>query len=234
MSGGGGSKSDNTIHDTPEQRYAAQVAAEKWNFAQSTLAPLENEYMDRVEDMTSGDRMSYLRGRSNLNQQSQLSEGLGQIGQQMGLAGLDPSSGRFTSTQADLAGGMAQVGGEQAGRSQFEQQTQQIRGLQNITAIGTGQAGQAQVGLGRIADQSAVDARSDAVTSFNRKSANLQLLGALGGAASNFGLNTYKTNQANNQTVQNAMTGAGFDSGSQFQNGFGLSTGGLGGLKYGV
>lgn len=38
MSGGGGG--DNEIEDTPEQRYLAQVAAEKWNFAQDQLAPL--------------------------------------------------------------------------------------------------------------------------------------------------------------------------------------------------
>ena len=55
MSGGGGD-SDNTVKDTPEQRYAAQVAAEKWNFAQSNLAPLEDQYMANVEDMDSDAR----------------------------------------------------------------------------------------------------------------------------------------------------------------------------------
>lgn len=231
MSGGGGGKADNTIHDTPEQRYAAQVAAEKWNFAQSTLAPLENEYMDRVEDMTSPERMGYLRGRTNLTMQNQLGDGLNQVDQQMGLAGLDPSSGRWTATQADLAGGIAQVGGDQAGRSQFEQQTQQVRGLQNITAIGTGQAGQAQVGLGRIADQSASDARSDAYQSFNRKSANLQLLGSLGGAAASYGLNSFAGAGAGAAGGGAAATpGVGM---SSFANGYGLSMGSTAGLKYG-
>lgn len=231
MSGGGGGKADNTIHDTPEQRYAAQVAAEKWNFAQSTLAPLENEYMDRVEDMTSPERMGYLRGRTNLTMQNQLGDGLNQVDQQMGLAGLDPSSGRWTATQADLAGGIAQVGGDQAGRSQFEQQTQQVRGLQNITAIGTGQAGQAQVGLGRIADQSASDARSDAYQSFNRKSANLQLLGSLGGAAASYGLNSFAGAGAGAAGGgATATPGVGM---SSFANGYGLSMGTTAGLKYG-
>lgn len=225
---GGGSKGDNTIKDTPEQRYAAQVAAEKWNFAQSTLAPLENEYMARVEDMTSGDRMGYLRGRSNLNQQNQLSAGLDQIGQQMGLAGLDPSSGRFNATRADLAGGMAQVGGEQAGRSQFEQQTQQVRGLQNIAAIGTGQAGQAQAGLGRIAEQSAADARAQSVQSFNRKSANLQLLGGLGGAAASYGLNAFDGGAV--AAGAQSTPGMGL---SSFDNGYGLSSGAAAGLRFG-
>ena len=35
MSGGGG---DNEVKDTPEQKYLAKVAAEKWNFAQKELA----------------------------------------------------------------------------------------------------------------------------------------------------------------------------------------------------
>ncbi len=46
MSGGGGGSAD--IEDTPEQRHLAQVAAEKWNYAQQHLAPLENEYMQDV------------------------------------------------------------------------------------------------------------------------------------------------------------------------------------------
>ena len=67
MSGGGGG--DNTVKDTPEQRQLAQVAAEKWNFAQEKLAPLENAYMESVGDMTSDANMSYIAGRTLQSQQ---------------------------------------------------------------------------------------------------------------------------------------------------------------------
>nr|WP_298166493.1 hypothetical protein [uncultured Pseudomonas sp.] len=193
MSGGGGDKGDNTIKDTPEQRYAAKVAAEKWNFAQTTLAPLENEYMARVEDLDSKGRMSYLRGVTNQSSQAQLSQGLQVVGDQLGQAGINPNSGRYNGTLTDLTQESALQGGETMGRAQFQQEAEKIRGMQNIVAIGSGEAGQAQTGLSDIASQSAADARSAAANSYNRRSANLQLLGGIAGAATNFGLSKLGT-----------------------------------------
>lgn len=188
MSGGGGKGGDNTIKDTPEQRYAAQIAAEKWNYAQEVLAPLEDEYMGRVDQFDSKGRMSYLRGVTNQSSQAQLSKGLSDVGGQLGLAGLNPNSGRWSGTMTDFASESAQQGGETMGRAQFQQTTEKARGLQNVVAIGSGQAGQAQTGLSDIASQSAIDARHESSTSFNRRSANLQLLGGIAGAGANFAM----------------------------------------------
>jgi hypothetical protein len=188
MSGGGGGKSDNTVKDTPEQRYAAKVAAEKWNFAQETLAPLEDQYMANVEDMDSEGRMAYIRGRSNQSSMAGLSQGLRQVDQQLGQAGINPNSGRWQGTQSDLAERGAQQGGETMGRAQFQQSSEKIRGMQNIVAMGAGESAQAQAGLSDIASTSARDARGDASNSFNRRSANLQLLGAAAGAAASYGM----------------------------------------------
>jgi hypothetical protein len=207
MSGGGGD-SDNTIKDTPEQRFAAQVAAEKWNFAQSTLAPLENEYMARVEDMDSEGRKSYVRGVASQASQAQLGNGLAEVGMQLGQGGINPNSGRWNGTQADYAEGVAQAGGETMGRAQFQNASEQVRGLQNIVAIGSGQEGRAQVGLGQIAAQSASDARNDSANSFNRRSANLQLLGSLAGAATSYGLSKGAGGGFTGGSVDNAL-GAG-------------------------
>lgn len=189
MSGGGGS-SDNTIKDTPEQRHLAQVAAEKWNFAQERLAPLENQYMESVSQMTDDDRMSYIRGRTMQSQQQTTSQAFQQTGQQLQQGGIDPSSGRYQGAMSGVAMDGAEVGGETLGRAQFEQENQQIQGLQNIVAIGQGQAGQAQTGLAGLADQSASDARSAATNKFNRRSANLQLLGQVAGAGTAYGLDS--------------------------------------------
>lgn len=190
MSGGGGG-GDNDIKDTPEQRYAAEVAAEKWNFAQDQLAPLENEYMARVDDMDSSGRMSYIGGRVNqatMAQQSDLSQ---QAGQQMGLAGIDPSSGRWQGTMADATQAVASGGGDTLGRAQFEQGKQKVAGLQNIVAIGSGESTQAQAGLSDLASTAAADSRAKSVDSFNRKQANLQLLGSVAGAATSYGLQNF-------------------------------------------
>lgn len=180
MSGGGGG--DSKVKDTPEQRQLAQVAAEKWNYAQENLAPLENAYMESVGDMTSDANMSYIAGRTLQSQQQAVSDASEQAGMQLGQAGVDPSSGRFQTAMSDIALGGASAGGETLGRAQFEQENQQIQGLQNIVAIGQGESGQAQAGLSGVAAQSAQDAQQTAANRFNRKSANLQLLGQVAGA----------------------------------------------------
>lgn len=192
MSGGGG-EADNTIEDTPEQRYAAKVAAEKWNFAQEKLAPLENEYMARVGELDSAGRMSYLRGVTSQSSQAQLSQGLQGVSTQLNEAGINPNSGRYSGTLTDLTQESALQGGETMGRAQFQQASEKIKGMQNIVAIGSGQSGQAQAGLSDIASQSAADARQESSNSFNRRSANLQLLGGIAGAATNFGLSKLNT-----------------------------------------
>ncbi|WP_288365648.1 hypothetical protein [uncultured Marinobacter sp.] len=185
MSGDGG---DNTIKDTPEQKYLAQVAAEKWNFAQDKLAPLENRYMEQVEQMDSEANRSYIRGRTMQAQNQALSKTQQQMGLSMGKAGINPNSGRFMGETDNLGLDLAEAGGENLGRAQFEQDTQQIRGLQNITAIGQGQSGQAQAGLSRMAQESAADAIGDAQNAFNRRSANLQLVGTVAGAGTRYGM----------------------------------------------
>ncbi|MGP9826906.1 hypothetical protein ACT048_20750 [Ectopseudomonas khazarica] len=187
MSGGGGG-GDNDIKDTPEQRYAAQVAAEKWNFAQDQLAPLENEYMARVDGMDSARRMGYIAGRVNQSTMQQQAELGQQVGLQMGQAGIDPSSGRWLGSMADATQAVAAGGGDTLGRAQFEQSKQKVAGLQNIVAIGSGESTQAQAGLSDLASTAAADSRAKSIDTFNRKQANLQLLGAVGGAAANYGL----------------------------------------------
>ncbi|NWB55137.1 hypothetical protein [Pseudomonas sp. F8002] len=205
----GGSKTDNSIQDTPEQKYAAQVAAEKWNYAQERLAPVENAYMKRVDDMDSEGSMAYVRGKTNAGTQKALSSGMEQLNQGVTQQyGLNPNSGRFTSAQGDLATSVGTAGGDTMARAQFEQKSQKIAGLSNVAAIGQGQSSQAQAGLNTVASQAAQDAQGAAFTNFNRKSANLQLagtaLGAVAGGVS-YGLNNMAPARttAANSTVLN-------------------------------
>ena len=185
MSGGGG---DNKVKDTPEQKYLAQVAAEKWNFAQENLAPLENRYMEQVEQMDSEGRMSYIRGRTMQAQNQAQSGAMDEMELGLGQAGINPNSGRFQGEMEGLGLDLAESGGENLGRAQFEQDSQKVMGLQNITAIGQGQSGQAQAGLSQMAQESAADAIGDAQNAFNRRSANLQLVGTVAGAGTRYGM----------------------------------------------
>ncbi|WP_428398317.1 hypothetical protein [Marinobacter salarius] len=214
MSKGGG----NDIEDTPEQRYLAQVAAEKWNFAQEELAPLENKYMESVDDMDSESKMSYIRGRTMQAQTQAQSQAQNELSKGQGRAGINPNSGRAQGDQTGLALDIAEAGGENLGRAQFEQDNQKIMGLQNVTAIGQGQSGRAQAGLSRMAQESSNDAVSDAKQAFNRRSANLQLVGTVAGAGTRYGLENNWGLASANKPEQYGMN-ADFDTGN---NRFGL------------
>ena len=229
---GGGSKADNSVQDTPEQKYAAQVAAEKWNYAQERLAPVENAYMNRVDDMDSASSMAYVRGKSNAGTQQALASGLKQVDQGMAQQyGLNPNSGRSVGAQADLVASVGAAGGDTMARAQFEQKGQKIAGLSSVAAIGQGQSSQAQAGLNTVANQAAQDAQVASFTNFNRKSANLQLAGAAMGAAARgavYGLD----NMAEAKKAAAASTGATNSGFSSFNSGYGMSPNSLQGFKY--
>jgi hypothetical protein len=131
------------------------------------------------------------RGRAYCGQA--LASGLKQVDQGMAQQyGLNPNSGRSIGAQGDLAASVGAAGGDTMARAQFEQKGQKIAGLSSVAAIGQGQSSQAQAGLNTVANQAAQDAQAAAFSSFNRKSANLQLAGAAMGAVAGgvaYGLN---------------------------------------------
>lgn len=203
----GGSDGDTKITDTPEQRYMAQVAAEKWNFAQDNLAPLEQEYMKRVDDLDSSSRNSYLRGVTNQASMATLGNNTEKVTQQLGQAGINPNSGRFVGTQTQLVDQSASQGGETMGRAQFQQQMEKTKGLQNVVAVGSGKETMATNGLGDIARASSRDAMNDSRQAFSRNQSNLQLLGTLAGGATRVGLYGAENGWLGS-TVQNAYNGS--------------------------
>lgn len=184
MSGGG----DTGVKDTPEQRELAAIAAEKWNFAQENLAPLEDEYIRHVGQMDSAANKSYIRGRTMQAQNQAQSQAQEQLHDGLTGAGINPNSGRHAAETQGLGLDLGAAGGENLGRAEFEQDSQKIQGLQNITAIGQGQAGQAQAGLSRLSQESTSNAINSAQNAFNRRSANLQLVGNLAGAGARYGM----------------------------------------------
>lgn len=189
MSGGG----DNSVEETPEQRELARVAIEKWNFSQDTLAPLTDQYMAETDRMRSDSALAYQRGRSNETSQIQNAAAMNQINQTAQRMGLNPNSGKSMMMNVQGAASNADSSGDFMARSQNEQLNQHVIGLQNINAIGMGEASEAQSGIGNIAAVGAREQQSNAQNAFNRRSANYQLLGNIAGAATSYGLNSPST-----------------------------------------
>lgn len=187
MSGG---SPDTTIKDTPEQKALAKVAAEEWNYAQEVLAPLQDLYMEQVDDFNSEDRKDYVTGKANLGAQNAIGQGSSELVTNATANGLDLGSGKFKSALSDSVTDTAAIGGEVASRGLMDIEKGKAQGLQNVAAIGAGQETQAVAGLSDISSLSAQTARSDAYNAFNRNSANLQTLGTIAGAGANYYMNS--------------------------------------------
>lgn len=182
-------KSDNEIKDTQQQKDLAYVAAQGWNFSQKELAPLQDLYMDKVDSMADPSRKEFIAGRANLGQQAATGEAVDQVTTGAASRGLDLNSGKFKGALTDIATGAGSTGGQVAAQGKFEQDSQHIKGMQSIVDIGSGQQAQAVAGLSDIASVAGANARSDATNSFNRRSANLQTIGALAGAGTSYMMN---------------------------------------------
>ncbi|WP_067097973.1 hypothetical protein [Marinomonas atlantica] len=208
MSGGG----DNSIEETPEQKELARIAIEKWNFSQDTLAPLTDQYMAETDRMRSDPALAYQRGRSNETSQVQNANARNQLNQVTQQMGLNPNSGKAMMMNFQGAASNADAAGDFMARSQNEQLNQHVIGLQNINAIGMGESAEAQSGIGDIAQIGAQEQRSNAQNTFNRRSANYQLLGNIAGAATSYGMSAPSTSSIDTAAPisYNTPTASGF------------------------
>ncbi|MGB0662774.1 MAG: hypothetical protein ACPGMR_03185 [Pontibacterium sp.] len=174
------------VEESEEQRALAQVGAEQWNYAQETLVPLQDMYIEKVNQMDSQANKDFLEGKTNIGMQSGLASGFDQVVSGASGAGLDLSSGALKGGLVDSALGSAQVGGDTAARALTQQDELKVQGLQNVVAMGAGQETQAIAGLADSASLAQSTARQNATNSFNRRSANLQTLGTIAGAGTSY------------------------------------------------
>lgn len=181
--------SKNTIEDTPERRMLAKVGAEQWNYAQETLAPLQNQYMAEVDQLDSAERKQYITGFANTGMQN----AMGSVGSSAVTGatanGLDVGSGRVNGLMTDGYIDAAAASGDVAARALAEQDRQKVIGLQNVVAMGSGQQTQAVAGLSDISELSSSAARDSAQNAFNRRAANLQALGQIAGMGTSYYMN---------------------------------------------
>ena len=169
------------IEETAEEKELAQIAKEKWDFTQSTLNPLMDQYMAKTDAMVTDEAYGYTAGRVNEASQIRQSQDSQRVNDNLTQAGIDPGSGRSfqTNTQSEAVG--ASGAGDLGARAGMEQTNQYVKGNQTITAIGLGQSADAQAGLGEVASYATNEAINDGYTTFNRNSANMQLLGTAAG-----------------------------------------------------
>ena len=175
MSGGGST----TIKDTAAQKALASIAAQRFNLYQQYYVTIENEFI------------------VNAVQQPQYQASRKALETQAFARGMDPTSGQFQAAaglaQEAQARGMS-TGTTQALSGQLDRYYQ---GMQNIVAMGQGQAGQAIAGLGDVGELAQKTGIAAAQQAFQKGQGTATIFGTgLGaGAGLYFGNNTCRQQQ---------------------------------------
>ena len=186
MSGGGG---DNKIDETEQQRALADVAMRRWQDYQQNFRPFENDFMRDIDRLNSED--SYRRaanvGAAAVN--SEFSNAINQSAVRLGAAGINPQSGLFRGELDKLERQKAKVKADTMNQSQVSQQDRYAQGLQNVVAMGQGQAGEAMAGFGDIAGNANRYARNEARNDMSNRLDNQAAAGMGVGIGARYGLN---------------------------------------------
>ena len=175
--GGGGST---TIKDTKSQKALASIAAQRFNLYQQYYVPLENQYMSDVFSMASPSAFKGVEGYVTAIQQPEFQAARKNMQQQAFAVGADPTSGQYQARASQMQQAQAQGMGRGTAEALSGQVDRYYQGMQNIVAMGQGQAGTAMAGLGDVASLGLQ--RSKAIAQQNM-SGYQSSLGAIGAGA---------------------------------------------------
>lgn len=176
MSGGGSTK----IKDTKSQKALASIAAQRFNLYQQYYVPLENQYMSDVFAMRDPSAFESIEGFVTAIQQPEFQAARRNMQQQAFAMGADPTSGQYQARAAQMQQAQAQGMGRGTAEALSGQVDRYYQGMQNIVAMGQGQAGQAMAGLGDVGALGLERSKAIAQQSMDRFTSGL---GAAGTAA---------------------------------------------------
>ena len=186
MSGGGGSTE---IKDTVAQKKLAEIAARRFNLYQQYYVPLENQFIGEVLNLSNTGKFNDVAGVVSASIKPEFDNARKLVTNKLFSNNVDPSSGRFTSTMDNLTSVQGSSTGRGTAAGQSAQLDRYYQGLQNVVAMGTGQAGDSISGMGDIASFAGNVARGEARAGLTRSMANKEVAGTLLGA----GLGYYST-----------------------------------------
>ncbi len=178
-----------SVKETMEEKAFAEVAAQRFNFYKENFQPLEEKYMSDVEALDTDAARDFATGTAGSATSTAFDGARKQTSDALVSHGINPASGKYQSKMSGLADAQGMASTENQTMASNSVDDQYIGGLQNISAIGKGQATTAQAGLSDLADGAANKATSDAYNAFNKKAGTLNAVGSAVGLAS-YGLNS--------------------------------------------
>lgn len=176
------------VEETAAQKALAEVAMQQWQLYQNELKPYEDLFMNKVDDLKREEEFDKLAGTAALGTAQSFGEARQGLADGMAAAGVDPSSGKYQEAMKALEADQALSQTDTANRAQSSQQDRYVAGLKDVVSMGQGQKAEALAGYNSLASTSLNKAAMDAQSKFNNKQAVMGLVGAVGGAATAYGM----------------------------------------------
>jgi len=176
------------VEETAAQKALAEVAMQQWQLYQSELKPYEDLFMNKVDDLNREGEFDKLAGTAALGTAQSFGEARQGLADGMAAAGVDPSSGKYQEAMKELEADQALSQTDTTSRAQSSQQDRYVAGLKDVVSMGQGQKAEALAGYNSLASTSLNKAAMDAQSKFNNKQAVMGLVGAVGGAATAYGM----------------------------------------------
>lgn len=176
------------VEETAAQKALAEVAMQQWQLYQNELKPYEDLFMNKVDDLQREEEFDKLAGTAALGTAQSFGEARQGLADGMAAAGVDPSSGKYQEAMKALEADQALSQTDTANRAQSSQQDRYVAGLKDVVSMGQGQKAEALAGYNSLASTSLNKAAMDAQSKFNNKQAVMGLVGAVGGAATAYGM----------------------------------------------
>lgn len=162
--------------ETEQEKALAEVANEQWARYKEVGIPAREAFFKTVNDSGTEPANTFARGTAASATKAKYG-GLNMVKPGAGAASPANTSGGFT-----LAMARAKDTADNTQGASLSQEDMHVGGLQDIVAMGRGQATQARAGLSDLAVQANQKATQDATNQFNNRAANMSAAGTLVGA----------------------------------------------------
>ena len=172
--GGGGSTQ---IKDTKAQKALASIAAQRFNLYQQYYRPLENEFMAQVSAMKDPSAFESVEGYISALQQPEFQTARANMQRQAFAQGADPTSGQYQAAASQMQQAQARGMGLGATEGLSGQLDRYYQGMQNIIAMGQGQAGTAISGIADVGQLAQRRGIAEAQQAFQKAQAGQAVIG---------------------------------------------------------
>lgn len=166
--------------ETADQKAAAEVAVDQYDFARE-MDFVKEAYESKIDKLGSEKTKALVRGKANIAGQRSLSDVAKGASSNLNSSGVDPSSGRATTTNGEVYNAGGNAIGRGMSESEFATDTAYIDSRSNRIAMAMDEKTKAVAGLQDIADSAERTAINDSFNKFNSKAATNSAIGTAAG-----------------------------------------------------